>query len=129
MRQCGYKATLTTGSIAIYIFQSNELAQSHQSQSLRILQYERRLLSDYTRHHISLHDYEHNIERLFPMTEHFCGEWGDKVVPVQLRILIKELGDHVGHNSALLGWPDLYCVKKERQLPPCVRCDYFEWPV
>ena len=69
------------------------------------------------------------LSAFFPMTESFLDEWGDEVVPVQLRILIKELGDHVGHNSALLGWPDLYCVKKERQLPPCVRCEYFGRPV
>ena len=47
------------------------------------------------------------------MTERFCDEWGDEVVPVQLRILIKELGDHVGHDAAPLGWPDLYRVTKE----------------
>ena len=38
----------------IFIFSSDRLAQSHQSQSLRILQYGRRLLSDYAQHHISL---------------------------------------------------------------------------
>ena len=59
------------------------------------------LLSDYARHLISLHDYRHNVERIFsPMTERFRNEWGDEVVPVQLRILIKELGDRVGHNTA-----------------------------
>ena len=63
------------------------------------------------------------------MTERFHDEWGDEVVPVQLRILIKELGDHVGHNAASLGWPDLYCVTKEGRLPPRVRCDYFGRPV
>ena len=65
-----------------------------------------------------LHDYEHNIERIFPMTERVRGEWGNEMVPVQLRILIKELGDHVGHVAAPLGWPDLHCVTKEEQLPP-----------
>ena len=55
-----------------------------------------------------LHDNRHNIERLFPMTERFGNEWSDKMVPV----------------------PDLYCVTKEKRLPPCVRgCDYFGRPV
>ena len=49
----------------IFVFRINESAQSHQFQSLRMLQYRQRLLSDYARHHISLHDYKHNIERLF----------------------------------------------------------------
>ena len=63
------------------------------------------------------------------MTGHFCDECGDEGIPVQLRMLIKELGDHVGHNAAPLGWPDLYCVMKEGRLPPRVRCDYFGRPV
>ena len=63
------------------------------------------------------------------MMERFCDEWGDEMVPAQLRILIKELGNHVGHIAAPLGWPDLYCVTKEGRLPPCVRCDYFGRPV
>ena len=109
--------------------QSFRMAQSHQSQSFRILQYERQLLLDYARHHISLHNNERNIKHMFPMTECFRDEWGNEVVPVQLRILIKELGGHVGHNAALLGWSDLYCVTKEGRLPPRAQCDYFARPV
>ena len=63
------------------------------------------------------------------MTERFRDEWGDEMVPVQLRILIKELGDHVEHIAAPLGWPGLYCATKEGRLPPRVRCDYFWRPV
>ena len=64
----------------------------------------------------------------FPMTERFRDEWGHEVVPVQLRILIKELGDHVGYVAAPLGWPDLYSVTKEGRLPHHVRRDYFGVP-
>ena len=39
-----------------------------------------------------------------PMTEDFHDEWGDGMVPVQLGILIKELGDHVGHIAVQLAW-------------------------
>ena len=60
----------------IFIFRSARLDWSHRSQSVRILQYGRRLLLDYAQYHISLHDHEHNIERIFLMIERFCGEWG-----------------------------------------------------
>ena len=63
------------------------------------------------------------------MTERFRDEWGDEMVRVQSRILIKKLDDHVGHIAAPLGWPDLYRVTKEGWLPPRVRCDYFGRPV
>ena len=114
----------------IFVFRTARLARSHRSQSVLILQHGRGLLSDYAQHLISLHDYRHNVERNFSlMTEHFRDEWGNEVVLVQLLILIKELGDHVGHNAAPLGWPDLYCATKEGRLPPRVRCDYFRRPV
>ena len=117
-------------SPTMFIFRSDRLAQSHLSQSSRILQYGCRLRSDYARLHIDRHDYRHNIEQLFfPMTERFRDEWGDDMVPVQLRILIKELGDHIGHIGAPLGWPDLYCVSKEGHYPPRgYQCGYFGRP-
>ena len=50
----------------IFIFRTARLARSHRSQSVRILQYGRGLLSDYARHLIYLHDCRHNVERISP---------------------------------------------------------------
>ena len=50
------------------------------------------------------------------MTERFRDEWQDEMVPVNMRVLTKELSLQVSFMSDPFGWPRLYLANKQGEL-------------